>query len=229
MADNAGLMITGASGTVGQAIIGHLQAAESPSLYALGRTRPAGMQPRDQFHQLDLSDHAAVEAMAIRITGRALVTGLICAAGTDCRARLGSLDPAEFRECIQVNCLSHLQLLQAICQQPTPPGALLPIAVISSDVIGQKLPGTLVYAAAKAAAEESIRHAASDLPPPGAAILIVRLPDIGVAMQAGTRSTPPPRRTDAVRPLPILDAAARAVARFVAHPPATASLEIWHA
>jgi len=90
MADAARLIITGASGTVGQAIIGQLQSARSRPLHALGRTHPPGLRPGDQFHPLDLSDHAAVGEMAIRITGGAPVAGLIYAAGTDCRARLGS-------------------------------------------------------------------------------------------------------------------------------------------
>jgi uncharacterized protein YbjT (DUF2867 family) len=100
--------------------------------------------------------------------------------------------------------------------------------LISSDVIGQQIPATLAYAAAKAAAEEALRHAAADLCDPAVTILIVRLPDIGIPMRAAAPGPPPPPRTSGHCQLPVLSAAARAVSRFICDPPA-AGLETWHA
>ena len=101
------------------------------------------------------------------------------------------------------------------------------MVLISSDVLGQQIPATFVYGAAKAAAEEALRHAAADLCDPAVTILIVRLPDIGIPMRAAAPGPPPPR-TSAHCQLPVLSAAARAVSRFICDPPG-AGLETWHA
>ncbi len=95
--------------------------------------------------------------------------------------------------------------------------------VISSDVIGRCLPATAVYAAAKAAAEEAFRHAIADAPDPGMALLLVRLPDIGVPMGAARLPAGAPRP----EPLPVLGAAAGAATRFITSPH-RACVEVWH-
>jgi len=232
MADARHLVITGASGNVGQALVEHLTAAVPGPLHALGRNRPAGLRPGDRFDHVDLSDRVAAGQAARRIAIGPPAAGLVCAAGVDCRAGLADFDAAALTDCIQVSCIAHLQLLQAVCHPrpapAAPPGAL-PVVLISSDVIGNLLPATLVYAAAKAASEEALRHATADLPGPSAAILIVRLPDIGVPMRAVTGGPPPPPRTSPPCPLPVLSTAARAVARFVCDPPAAGGVEVWHA
>jgi NAD(P)-dependent dehydrogenase (short-subunit alcohol dehydrogenase family) len=228
MTDRQALVITGASGTVGQALASHLAAASPLPLHALGRTRPAWLRPGDCFHRVDLSDPAAASQAAGLLAAGPPPAGLVCAAGADCRAGLGDFEAAAFTDCVQVNCIAHLQLLQGACQHRPPRRAALPVVLVSSEVIGQCLPASLIYAAAKAAAEEGLRHAAADLAPPGAAILIVRLPDIGVPMRAATAGPVPPPGPGPRHPRPVLSTAARTVTRFICDPPAAAGLEVWH-
>jgi NAD(P)-dependent dehydrogenase (short-subunit alcohol dehydrogenase family) len=222
------LVMTGASGTVGQALAEQLTASLPGPIRALGRTPPAGLRPGDRFEHADLSDPGAVTRAARHIATGPPATGLVCAAGTDCRAGLADFDPAALAYCLQVNCTAHLQLLQAVSRSRPAPATAIPVVLISSDVIGQQIPATLAYAAAKAAAEEALRHAAADLGDPAVTILIVRLPDIGIPMRAAAPGPPPPPRTSAHYQLPVLSAAVRAVSRFICDPPA-AGLETWHA
>ncbi len=199
------VLMTGASGTVGTWLRDHFLPGWPPRLVTIGRTRPLRLRPDDYFERADLADPAATEFACRRIATGPSVAALICAAGLDSRAGLHDLDQAAFTRCMQVNCLAHLHLLRAAtASRPAAPTAPLAVVVISSDVIGQQTPATFVYAAAKAAAEEAFRHATADMPPPGAALLLVRLPDIGVPMHAATPGPSPPPRTPRSQPLPVL-------------------------
>jgi NAD(P)-dependent dehydrogenase (short-subunit alcohol dehydrogenase family) len=220
--------MTGASGTVGQALLEQLTASLPAPIHTLGRTPPAGLRPADRFEHADLSDLRAATRAARRIAAGPPAAGLVCAAGTDCRARLADFDPAALAYSMQVNCTAHLQLLQAVSRSRPAPPAAIPVVLISSDVIGQQVPATLVYAAAKAAAEEALRHAAADLCCPALTILIVRLPDVGIPMRATAPGPQPPPRTSTHCLLPVLSTAAKAVSQFICDPPA-AGLETWHA
>lgn len=222
------VLMTGASGTVGTWLRDHLESGPPHRLLTLGRTEPLRLRPGDHFERVDLADHAATSRACQRVAAGPPVTAIICAAGVDSRAAMHELDPAAFTHCVQVNCLSQLLLLQAAtASRPPAPTAVLPIVVISSAVIGQPTPATLVYAAAKAAAEEAFRHATADIPPPGAALLLVRLPDIGVPMRAATPGPSPPPRTPRDQPRPVLSAATRAITGFLQH--ARAGVTVWHA
>ncbi len=220
--------MTGASGTVGTRLLDHLEPGWPSRLVAIGRTRPLWLRPDDSFERADLADPVSTDLACRRIAAGPPVTALICAAGLDSRAGLHDLDHAAFTRCMQVNCLAHLHLLHAaVASRPATPTAPLPVVVISSDVLGQQTPATLVYAAAKAAAEEAFRHAMADLPPPGAALLLVRLPDIGMPMRATTPGAPLPPRKSGSRPLPVLSTAVAAITGFLRH--ARAGVTVWHA
>lgn len=65
------------------------------------------------------------------------------------------------------------------------------------------------------------------MPSPGAALLLVRLPDIGVPMRAATPGPPPSPRTPEVQPLPVLATAMQAITGFLRH--ARAGVTVWHA
>lgn len=222
------VLMTGASGTVGTCLRDHLIRGWPCRLVAIGRTRPSSLRPGDHFERADLADPAATDLACQRIAAGPPVAALICAAGLDSRARLRDLNDAAFTRCMQVNCLAHLHLLgAATASRPPAPAAPLPVVVISSDVIGQQAPATLLYAAAKAAAEEAFRHATADLASPGAALLLVRLPDIGVPMRATTPGPPPPPRIPESRPLPVLSTAVAAITGFLRH--ARAGVTVWHA
>jgi NAD(P)-dependent dehydrogenase (short-subunit alcohol dehydrogenase family) len=222
------VLMTGASGTVGTWLRDQLLPGRLPRLVTIGRTRPLRLRPDDHFERADLADPAATDLACRRIAIGPPVAALICAAGLDSRSALQDLDHAAFTRCMQVNCLAHLHLLRAaMASRPAAPTAPLAVVVISSDVIGQHTPATFVYAAAKAAAEEAFRHATADMPPPGAALLLVRLPDIGVPMRAATPGPPPPHRTPRSRPLPVLSTAVQAITGFLHQ--ARAGVTVWHA
>jgi NAD(P)-dependent dehydrogenase (short-subunit alcohol dehydrogenase family) len=228
MTDPGTIAITGVSGTVGRCLTRHLAVAWPGRLCAVGRTRPPAWRPGDTFTACDLAD-PSVTARAVRsLTTGPPVTALVCAAGVDSRAGLHDLDPAAFIMCMQVNCLAHLQLLGAVLPA-RPPDAVFRAVVISSDVVGQPMPDTAVYAAAKAATEEGFRHAAADADDPGMVLLMVRLPDIGVPMRAAAPGPQPPPRANGQQPLPVLTAAAQAVTRFITSPHPDRQEEIWHA
>jgi NAD(P)-dependent dehydrogenase (short-subunit alcohol dehydrogenase family) len=179
------------------------------------RPVPPAWWPGDTFTACDLADPAATARAADRLAAGPPVTGLLCAAGLDSRAGLQDLDVA-FTACMQVNCLAHLQLLRAALAARPAAATAFRAVVISSDVIGQRMPGTAAYAAAKAAAEEAFTHASCDVQEPGIAVLIVRLPYIGVPMRAAAPGPPPPPRTPGQRPLLALAEVADAVTEFLA-------------
>jgi NAD(P)-dependent dehydrogenase (short-subunit alcohol dehydrogenase family) len=230
MADPGTLVLTGGSGTVGSCVLDHLTPIWPGPLCAVGQARPARLPAAHDFIACDLTDAAAMAATVARLGDyEPTITGLICVAGLDCRAGLEEVTEAAFAETIQVSCLAHLQLLRATVRSRPTAICPLPVVLVSSDVVGAPQPGTLVYAAAKAAAEEAFRHATADIPPPGVALLIVRLPDIGVPMRTAAPVPPPPPRTGQDRPGPALSAAVQAITEFTTTEHAVGTKETWHA
>lgn len=226
------LLLTGASGTVGTAIACALDAAGLGAAVALGRTPPGpGAPGSGGFWPVDLADAEEVAALAAGVAAGPPVRALVCAAGVDSRAGLDEFTARGAQECAQVNAWGHVSLLAAaLSSRARAAAGPLPVVLVSSDVTGsangEALAGTLVYAAAKAAAEEAFRHAAADAPPPGMALLIVRLPDIGVPMRAAAPGPLPPPR-DGGRPRPVLAAAVNAITSFIRGP--RPPLEVWNA
>ncbi|MGI5233775.1 SDR family NAD(P)-dependent oxidoreductase [Actinoallomurus sp. CA-142502] len=228
MTDPGVLVVTGASGTVGTCVLDHLVPAWPGRLCAIGRARPPQL-PAADFLACDLADPAATVEAASRLAAQAPIAGLICIAGVDCRASLDQMTVAAFAVSVQVNCVAHLELLRASVRAQPAVTRPLPVVLVSSDVVGAPQFGTLIYAAAKAAAEEAFRHAAVDVPAPGIALLTVRLPDIGVPMRAAAPGPPPPPRTSEDRPSAQLRAAAQAITKFITADHATGIEEMWHA
>lgn len=110
MTNPRALVMTGASGTVGHALAEQLAASLPGPIRAFGHTPPAGLRSGDRFERADLSDPAAVTRAARRIAAGPSAAGLVCAAGTECRACLAHFDPVALAYCLQVNCTAHLQL-----------------------------------------------------------------------------------------------------------------------
>lgn len=221
------LVLTGGTGTVGDQLLAALAPVWPGRLCAVGRARPARLPAEHDFLPCDLADPAATTAAAEHLADGSPITAMVCAAGVDSRATLDDLTPDAFNACMQVNCLAHLQLLRAASwlRSPRP----LPVVLVSSDVVGAPAPGTLVYAAAKAAAEEAFRHAAIEAPTPGIALLTARLPDIGVPMRATAPGPPPPPRTAGQHPNEALAAAVAAITQFITQKHTTRTEEVWHA
>jgi NAD(P)-dependent dehydrogenase (short-subunit alcohol dehydrogenase family) len=221
-------VITGATGTVGRCLTRHLAGSWPGRLCMAGRTRPGLMRAGDTFTECDLADPVATGRAGVHIAAASPVTGLICCAGLDSRAGLPDLDVTAFTACMQVNCLAYLQLFRALVAARPATAIVFAVVVISNDVIGRCMPATAAYAAAKAAAEEAFRHATADAPEPGIALLLVRLPDIGVPMRAAVPAPQLPARSPGQYPLPVLDAAAEAITQFVTSQE-RACVEVWHA
>lgn len=227
MADPGVLVMTGATGTVGTALLKALRDS-FPAVVTIGRRPPVPQRPADHFIHADLSGPDGLDAACAQVTsfaGRAPVGGLVLAAGVDSRAGLNSLTRPEWDRCLAVNAFAPLRLLAAATARRTGT-APLPVVVWSSDVAGGSQPETVVYAASKAALEESMRHAMADMGWPGAAVLLIRLPDIGVPMM----------RADGARPAgggrvpdPVLGRAVDTAAAFLTTTRPQPGVELWHA
>lgn len=227
MADPGILLMTGATGTVGTALLKPLRSIY-PTIAAIGRRRPALLRGRDEFICADLGDVVGLDsacAHVTRLAGRGRLGGLILAAGVDSREGLHGLSGLAWNVCLTVNAYAPLRLLAAAVAHPGRRSPL-PVVVWSSDVVGGSQPGTAVYAASKAALEEGARHAVADMGSTGAAVLIIRLPGIGVPMTRvdGRRPAAGGRGPDAV----LMRAVAAAVAFVTAGRPQPC-VEVWHA
>lgn len=221
MADAGGsLLVTGASGTVGSALLTRV-AGSFERLVAFGRTHPDGLCSTDSFVP---SDFTCRGEPAIGPSGMYLLTaGVALCAGVDSRAGIGDLTDDEFDTCLRVNCLSGLRVVATAVTNAVPT-AVLPVVAFSSDVVDRCEPRSVVYAASKGALEQGIRHAAADVSAPALAVLLVRLPDIGVPMQRmdGTRPEASPGSPSA-----ILERAVERAAAFLVDPPEGGVVEVW--
>jgi NAD(P)-dependent dehydrogenase (short-subunit alcohol dehydrogenase family) len=189
---------------------------------AVGRRRPAMPGEPHQHILVDLADPAATENAARQL---AAVTfgAAVFTAGIDSRQGVTRLEPAVFSRVMQVNCLSHLQLLRHVAAAADPRQRPLRVAAVSSDVIGEAQPGTAVYAASKAALEEGLRHAAGDI---ALRLLLMRLPYISVDMGETGEAGITPRPVPAVPP-PLAREAAAVTLRFLTSPDNKPCAEVW--
>ncbi|QBI56154.1 SDR family NAD(P)-dependent oxidoreductase [Streptomonospora litoralis] len=209
------LLVSGASGTLGQILLAHLEPA-FPRIIAVSRSRPAGLRPSDTFISADLSTHGGIADACSAVSTP--ITGVVLATGIDSRRSLTDLADSDFDTCMRTNCLSQLRLLAAAATHRAA-ASPLPVAVISSDVVGGSTTATLVYAASKAALEDGARHAVAD--DEAMPLLLMRLPDIGVPM--GT-----PRDTPRPEPAPAARDAAECATAFLTTPPPTPAVRMWH-
>jgi NAD(P)-dependent dehydrogenase (short-subunit alcohol dehydrogenase family) len=222
VAENTRVLLTGATGTVGSAILAALLGQPGYTVVAIGRRRPAVPDEPHQHTLVDLADPAATENAARQLA--AITFGAaVFTAGIDSRQGLAQLEPAVFSRVMQVNCLSHLQLLRHVAAAADPRQRPLRVAAVSSDVIGEAQPGTAVYAASKAALEEGLRHAAGDS---ALRLLLMRLPYIGVDMAETGEAGITPRPVPAVPP-PLAREAAAVTLRFLTSPNSKPCAEVW--
>lgn len=210
-------VVTGAGGTVGSAARALMGGGP---LLVVGRHQPPQTSATDLFVRADLAHDSGIRSACRAVArlgadGRP-VNGLFLAAGVDDRTPASELATAPWETCLRVNAVAPLRMVAMAARCPRP-GPLLPVVAVSSDVVTAPQPGTVVYGASKAALENGIRHAATELP---IAALLLRLPDLGVPMTGRTRSHPP-------RPAPVLHAAVRAAVDHLTAPPVQAGVQIW--
>jgi NAD(P)-dependent dehydrogenase (short-subunit alcohol dehydrogenase family) len=216
MVDKGALLVTGGSGTVGTALLPPLM-RRFTHIVSVGRQRPIALRNTDRFLRADLASPSGIEAACIQLAGP--IGGVVLAAGVDSRASLGALTTAELETCMRVNCLAQLRLLGVATALHTG-SRPLPLVVISSDVVGQRLPGTVAYAASKAALEEGVRHALTDNS--ALTVLIVRLGDIGVPMIQVNGTRPAHRAA----PSDTLEDVIQRASAFLTDPPPPLTLEV---
>lgn len=221
------VIVTGASGTVGRALLPRLHAS-GLSIASIGRRQSAELKLCDDFVEADLGDiHQLHDACAVlqrrvrpnRRTGR--VRGLVLAAGVDSRHGARDLTYVEWDRCMRINAYAGLKILAEVAPMSTV-GRTFPVVVWSSDVVTASHEATCVYASSKAALEEGVRHAASDLRVPGIAVLLIRLPNIGVPMAMAGNSA----RVNAA-PRPALYRAVEAAADFLMTGHLAGTVEVW--
>ncbi|HEV2637223.1 MAG TPA: SDR family NAD(P)-dependent oxidoreductase [Actinocrinis sp.] len=178
MPERGTLLIAGASGTVGTALLRQLLPLWAGPVIAVGRRPPALRVTEflctDLGHQSDLG--AACER--IRASSAKPISAVVLAAGIDNRSTIMTFEPGDMENCFRINATSQLYLLASAVDARTP----IRVVAISSDVVGKPTPGTMIYGASKAALEEGIRHATVDHPHGSLTALLVRLPYIGVPM-----------------------------------------------
>lgn len=221
MAEIMLVLMTGATGTLGSALLTGLLSEPGYTVVTAGRCRPAVLNAPHRHARVDLADAAATEG-----TARQLATvpfgAAVFAAGVDSRHGLADIEPAVFTRVMQVNCLSHLQLLGHLAAGADSRRGPLRVVAVSSDVLCEPQPGTAVYAASKAALEEALRHAAHDI---ALRLLLMRLSYIGIDM-AETGEAGITTRPARLAP-PLAREAADAALEFLASPCRQPRVEMW--
>ena len=153
------LIVTGASRGLGA----HIAARAAQSGYrVLGAARASGEGPGFAIRACDVTDEAAVRALARHAAGLGLAYGLINAAGIAAMNLAVTTPPATVRRIIETNLVGTI----AMCQRFAPllmragTGRIINVSTIA---VPLGLAGEAVYAASKAGVEAFTRSLAREL------------------------------------------------------------------
>lgn len=147
------VVVTGAGRGIGAGVAARLRDT--------GRT-VLGVDLDGADEALDITDAAAVEALAARLGG---VDGLVCVAGVWHHGSVLQLPVEELRRVVEVNLFGTLHCVRAFAPALRAAGGSL--VIVSSVTARTPTPGAGVYPATKAALEALTRQLAAELGPHG--------------------------------------------------------------
>ncbi len=159
------ILVTGASRGIGAAVA-RLLAARGDELWMAARdpgplvaaAAAIGVDERRTI-AVDLA-HGAAPGRMLAALGGATLDGIVWAAGVVRRAPLGAIREDDLASVLQVNLAAPLLVTQALVPQLA---AGASIVLVSSNLAHRPVPGSIVYAASKAALEAVARGLAQEL------------------------------------------------------------------
>jgi NAD(P)-dependent dehydrogenase (short-subunit alcohol dehydrogenase family) len=160
------VLITGAARGLGLEFTKQY-AAKGWKVHACSRTPHGlkGVKGDIHHHQLDVTDHAAMKALAKLLAGEAIDV-LICNAGVAGReaTALGSIDPAAWRQTFEVNALAPLIMAEAFVEHVARSKERKLVAITSQlGSITQNNGGWYAYRASKTALNMHWKNLSKDL------------------------------------------------------------------
>lgn len=186
------VLITGASRGVGlglaRAYAAHgwdvIATCRDPS----GATELQGLGVR--VEGLDVTDFAAVDALASKLQGVAIDV-LLCNAGIPHRdAELGSYDYPALRQVMETNFVAPLKLLEAFLPHVLASDRKVVVGISSSlGSIGRAVGGNLFYRTSKAALNMAYRSLAMELKPQGVTVVMLSPGYVDTDFTAGVGGT----------------------------------------
>lgn len=155
---NKSIVVTGASKGIGLAAA-HALAEAGWKVIGVARKAPADFP--GAFIEVDLSNHAKTEKLAKELTQRRDLLGIVNNVGFSKHEVMGSVDPQDFSQLMDLNVRPALQLTQALL--PTMKEARYGRILNVTSLVTRGLGFRSSYAAAKAALESLTRTMAVEL------------------------------------------------------------------
>ncbi|MEC0665835.1 SDR family NAD(P)-dependent oxidoreductase [Priestia flexa] len=172
-------VITGASGVIGQHVYTFLK-KQGFDVYSIGRTPPTTCSNSEKHFTCNFTKVSEVEKLKRQLRLLTGVEVIVLGAGIDSYQNIHSFSEIIFEKVMRINCMVHLEIIQALTSVKNNP--YLKLFVLSSDVLSNLVPDSLVYAVSKAALEEGVRNLCTENDNVLKEVYCFRLPYIGVPM-----------------------------------------------